>query len=75
MKKVLTYFAVGCLFAIIGLFFTANLRNLFNGIDDAVACVLGMGMYICVVIVTCTGIIVSKITDKQNKDTFDKNDN
>ena len=75
MKKVLTYFAAGCLFAIIGLFFTANLRNLFNGIDDAGACVLGMGMYLCVVIVTCTGIIVSKITDKQNKDIFDKNDN
>ena len=75
MKKICAYFAVGCLLAIIGLFFAGNLRNLFNGLDDAAACVLGMGMYLCVVIVTCTGVIVSKINSKLNEDTFDNKDN
>ena len=30
---------------------------------------LGIGMYLCVVVVTCTGIIVSKISSKPNEDT------
>ena len=29
----------------------------------------GIGMYLCVVVVTCTGIIVSKISSKPNEDT------
>lgn len=28
-----------------------------------------IGMYLCVVVVTCTGIIVSKISSKPNEDT------
>lgn len=28
-----------------------------------------LGMYLCVVVVTCTGIIVSKISSKPNEDT------
>ena len=37
--------------------------------DYGSACVLGMGMYLCVVVTTCTGIIVSKIASKPNGDT------
>ena len=60
---------------------TAQLRDMeenglvfFNGMDYGSACVLGMGMYLCVVVVTCTGIIVSKITSKPNEDTSDEKD-
>lgn len=68
MKKVWTYFVMGCVIAIVGMFFSDICGHFFNGMDYGSACVLGMGMYLCVVIVTCTGIIVSKITSNQNED-------
>jgi hypothetical protein len=43
--------------------------DLIDSCDNVVACVLGIGMYLCVVVVTCTGIIVSKISSKPNEDT------
>ena len=69
MKKVWTYFAIGCVVAIIGMFFSDICGDFFNGMDYGSACVLGIGMYLCVVVVTCTGIIVSKISSKPNGDT------
>ncbi|MGN0668496.1 MAG: hypothetical protein ACI4JU_04710 [Angelakisella sp.] len=72
MKKVWTYFAMGCVLAIVGMFFSDICGDFFNGIDYGNACVLGMGMYLCVIVVTCTGVIVSKISYKPNKDTSDK---
>ena len=74
MKKVWTYFAIGCVLAIVGMFFSDICGDFFNGMDYGSACVLGMGMYLCVVVVTCTGIIVSKITSKQDKDTSEEKD-
>lgn len=75
MKKVWNYFAMGCVIAIVGMFFSDICGNFFNGMDYGSACVLGMGMYLCVVVVTCTGIIVSKITFKQNEDPSEEKDN
>ena len=66
MKEIGRYFVIGCVVAIVGMFFSDICGNFFNGMDYGSACVLGMGMYLCVVLVTCTGIIVSKITSKQN---------
>ena len=43
--------------------------------DYGSACVLGIGMYLCVVVVTCTGIIVSKISSKPNEDTPEEKEN
>ena len=71
MKQIGTYFIVGCLLAIGGMFFSDITGSFFNGMDYGSACVLGMGMYLCVVIVTCTGIIVSKLEAKNNEDTSD----
>ena len=68
MKEIGRYFVLGCIVAIVGMFFSDICGNFFNGMDYGSACVLGMGMYLCVVVVTCTGIIVSKITSKQNED-------
>ena len=74
MKKVWIYFAIGCALAIVGMFFSDICGDFFNGMDYGSACVLGMGMYLYVVVVTCTGIIVSKITSKPNEDTSDEKD-
>lgn len=75
MKKILTYFAIGCVLAIVGLLFSDICGDFFNGMDYGSACVLGMLMYLCVVIITCTGIIVSKISPISNeKSPKEKND-
>ena len=44
MKKVWTYFAIGCVVAIIGMFFSDICGDFFNGMDYGSACVLGIGM-------------------------------
>lgn len=69
MKIIGAYFAIGCVVAIIGMFFSDICGSFFNGMDYGSACVLGMGMYLCVVVITCTGVIVSKIGSMPNKDT------
>ena len=69
MKKIGSYFAIGCVVAIIGMLVSDICGSIFNGMDYGSACVLGIGMYLCVVVVTCTGIIVSKISSKTNEDT------
>ena len=56
------------------MFFSDICGDFFNGMDYGSACVLGMGMYLCVVVVTCTGIIVSKIISKPNEETSDEKD-
>jgi hypothetical protein len=42
MKKVWTYFAIGCVVAIIGMFFSDICGDFFNGMDYGSACVLGI---------------------------------
>lgn len=74
MKKVWTYFAIGCVLAIAGMFFSDICGNFFNGMDYGTACLLGMGMYLCIVVVTCTGIIVSKVTCRKKEDNSEEKD-
>ena len=71
MKKIGGYIAIGCVVAIIGMLFSDICGDFFNGMDYGSGCVLGMGMYLCVVVVTCTGIVISKISPKQNEDAAD----
>lgn len=72
MKKIGTYLGIGCVLAIVGMFFADICGSFFNGMEYGSACVLGM--YLCVVIVTCTGIIVSKLGDKPTGDNNDKSE-
>ena len=74
MKKVWTYFAIGCVVAIVGMFFSDICGSFFNGMDYGSACAVGMGIYLCVVVVTCTGIIVSKITPDPEEDSTNEKD-
>lgn len=71
MKEIGRYFGIGCIVALIGLFFSDLCGNFFNGMDYGSACVLGMGIYLCIVVITCTGIIVSKISFKPSEENDD----
>ena len=68
MKKIGKYFVIGCVIAVIGMFFSEACGSFFNGMDYGSACVLGIGMYLCVVVVICTGMILSKIEEKKEKE-------
>ena len=68
MKKVWTYFGIGCVVAIVGILFAAVFASFFNGLDYGSACTLGMGMYLCVVVITCTGLIISRLESRSKKD-------
>ena len=73
MKKIGLYFLLGCVVAIGGIIFSALGGQFFNGMGDyGAACVLGMSMYICVVVVTCTGIIAAKMESKSRGDRSDE---
>ena len=74
MKKVWTYFAIGCVLAIAGMLVSDICGNFFNCMDYGSACLLGMGMYLCIVVVTCTGIIVSKVTCRKKEDNSEEKD-
>jgi hypothetical protein len=68
VKKVGLYVLIGIVVAVGGMFVSDLLGHLLNGMDYGSAAVLGMCMYLCVVVVTCTGIIVSKIGGKLHPD-------
>ena len=64
MKKVLKYFVIGLVVSFVGVLFSDITGTVFNGMDYGSACAVGMGMYLCIVVIVCTGIIVSKIESK-----------
>lgn len=67
MKKAAMYFVIALMVAFVGILISDVLGNLFNGMDYGSACAVGMGAYLCAVVVVCTGIIISKIEDNPNK--------
>ncbi len=64
INKVWRYGFAGIAVALGGMIFSDLLGNFFNGMDYGSASVLGICMYLCIVVVTCTGVIVSKIDEK-----------
>ena len=71
MKKILQFVLAGIVIAIGGIFFSDLIRVFFNGMDYGTALVSGICVYLCVVVVTCTGVIVSKL-DKNSEKSHDK---
>lgn len=61
MKPILKYFLIGLVVAAGGVIFSAIAGNFFNGMPYGDAVALGIGVYLCVVVMTCTGIIISHI--------------
>lgn len=77
MKTIWQYFLSGIIVAVGGIFVSDIAGDFFNGLGSyGFGCILGICMYLCIVIVTCTGIIVTKLNknnqldgkkDKQNE--------
>lgn len=61
MKNIGTSLFWGILVAFGGLVVSDFVGNLFNGMEYGSACVLGVCLYLCVVVVTCTGILAEKL--------------
>ena len=71
MKRIWQFVLAGIVIAIGGMFFSDLAGDFFNGMDYGSASVLGICMYLCVVVVTCTGVILSKL-DKTSEESRDK---
>ena len=61
-KQILRYVFWGILVALGGFFFALILARFATSKDAAVS--LGIGMYLCIVTVTCTGIVLMRIKNK-----------
>lgn len=61
LKRILRYICLGIVVAIGGMFFALVMDRFFNGAEDLS---VGIGMYLCIVAVTCTGIVVTHIDGK-----------
>ena len=68
MKKLGAYFVIGLVVAFVGVLFSDIFADIFNGLPYGTGAILGMGAYLCVVVITCTGIIISKIEEKSDKE-------
>ena len=61
MKNIGISLLAGILVAFGGLHVSDLVGSIFNGMEYGSACVLGVCLYLCVVVVTCTGIILAKM--------------
>ena len=61
-KGILRYVFLGILVALGGFFFALVVARFATSKDAAVS--LGIGMYLCIVTITCTGIVLLRIKDK-----------
>ncbi len=72
LLKMLKYILLGILVAVGGVYVSGFAGELFNGMDVGSASVFGCCLYLCVVIVTCTGLILSKMDQKTPPDNSDE---
>ena len=63
MKTIGQSVLLGLVVAGVGLYVSAFAGKIFSGMDFGSASVLGICLYLCVVVVTCTGVIVSKLEE------------
>lgn len=66
MKNIWQYILMGIVVALGGLFVSDLVGNFFNGMDYGSGCVLGICMYLCAVVVTCTGVVLMKLRENTN---------
>lgn len=66
MIKLGEYLLLGIVIAVGGMFFSELCGSLFNGMNYGAAVSLGMGIYLCVVIVTCTGLILQRLDENKS---------
>lgn len=63
LRNILRYLLTGIVVALGGMFFALAMDSLFSG-EESLS--VGIGMYICILIVTCTGIVVTRL--RKNKE-------
>lgn len=63
LRNILRYLLIGIVVALGGMFFALAMDSLFSG-EESLS--VGIGMYICILIVTCTGIVVPRL--RKNKE-------
>ena len=69
MKNIWKYILVGIIVAAGGMFVADIAGHFFNGLGGyGFGCILGICLYLCIVVVTCTGIIIARIDSKSSKD-------
>ena len=71
LLSVIKYVVAGIVVAVVGMFVSDYAGRLFTGMDYGSGAVLGVCMYLCVVVVTCTGIIISKMERNAASDQSD----
>jgi len=72
LLRITRYIILGIVVAIGGMFVSDIAGHIFNGLGGyGFGCILGICMYLCIVIVTCTGIVVSKIEKNSIPDKSD----
>lgn len=70
-KKHLSIFGwifIGFVLAFAGVIFSDFVGSIFNGLSNGMGMILGMGAYLCIVVITCTGIIVTKLDNRSDGD-------
>ena len=55
---------LGIAVAIGGVFFAELCGDFFNGMEFGDAAGVGVGLYLCIVLVVCTGLILSRLDKK-----------
>ncbi len=65
LLRVLRWLALGIAVAVGGLFFAGLCGSLLNGMEFGDAACLGIGLYLCIVVVVCTGAILSRIQKRE----------
>ena len=64
---------IGIIVAIGGTFFSDLYGNIFNGsVDYRLSAIFGIGLYLCIVIVTCTGLILNRLDKDKTNDKDDE---
>jgi len=63
--NVLKYLLAGVGTAIVGLFFAELWSELLNGFGKETSYLMGMLVYLCIVVVTCTGLLLNKREKEQ----------
>lgn len=64
LKSIGKFFLIGIVVAIIGVVFSETFSVFVNGLDRDTSRILGMGTYICITLVVCTGVIVGQVKNK-----------
>ncbi len=69
MKNIWKYILAGIVTAVVGVYVSDIAGHFFNGLGGyGFGCILCICIYLCIVVVACTGIIIEKIDSKSRKD-------